>query len=276
MQIHTLEGISVAVLAETFNSAFGDYFVPIRFDAKLLADKIKAENIVLKFSVGVSVNNKLCGFIFIGINNNSKTAYNAGTGIIPEYRGQKVTEKMYSFLLPELTKIGIETHLLEVICHNEKAIHIYQNLGYSITRKLICYKGRISEPDKSDFDITIIDFPEEEQVISFWNHIPAYQNTTHCIKNAPEKYKTFGISCNGTLTAYLTFDLNTFRVKQFGVHNDYRNKGMGHELFYKLQIQIPGSEIVIINVDENDFITNAFLQKIGLVSFISQYEMIKS
>jgi len=212
MQIHSLEKIGLEDLAEAFNKAFENYFVPIQLDAELLADKIKAENILLEHSVGVSINNSLVGFILIGIHLDLKTAYNAGTGIIPEFRGQKLTEKMYAFLLPKLAKIGIKKQQLEVICENEKAISIYQNIGYSITRKLICYKGKISKPKRSGFEINQIDFPNINGLLSFWNSIPAYQNSNFCIKNALEKYKTFGIFCNGNLAGYLTFDNNTFRV----------------------------------------------------------------
>lgn len=276
MQIHTLEKIGLKDLAEAFNKAFENYFVPIQFNAELLTQKIKAENILLEQSAGITINNRLAGFILMGIHPELKTAYNAGTGIIPEFRGQKLTEKMYSFLLPELVKIGIENLQLEVICQNEKAISIYQNIGYSITRKLICYKGKISKPKDSFFEVSTIDFPNENEIRVFWNHIPAYQNSNFCIKNAIEKYKTFGIFCNTNLIGYITFDPKTIRINQFGVHKSYRNKGIAHQLFYKVQLEIPDAETFIINVDQADFETAAFLQKVGLFSFISQYEMVKS
>lgn len=276
MQIHSLDKISLEDLAETFNKAFENYFVPIQLNAELLAQKIKAENIVLEYSAGITINNRLVGFILIGIHPESKTAYNAGTGIISEFRGQTLTEKLYAFLLPELDKIGIKNHQLEVICENEKAISIYKNIGYSITRKVICYKGKISKPKESGLEITEIDFPNENEIRAFWNQIPAYQNSSFCIKNASERYKTFGIFCNRNLAGYITFDSHTIRIKQFGVHKNYRNKAIAHQLFYKVQLEIPDAEIFVINVDENDFETTAFLQKVGLFSFISQYEMVKS
>lgn len=276
MQIHTLEKINLEELSEAFNKAFENYFVPIQFDAEVLAQKIKAENILLEHSAGITINNQLAGFILIGIHPESKTAYNAGTGIIPQFRGQKLTEKMYTFLFPELDKIGIKNHQLEVICENEKAISIYKNSGYFITRKLICYKGKISKPKDSFFEVNTIDFPNENEILAFWNHVPAYQNSNSCIKNASERYKTFGILCNTSLVGYITFDSKTIRIKQFGVQKNYRNKGIAHQLFYKVQLEIPSAEIFVINVDENDFETNAFLQKVGLFSFISQYEMVKS
>lgn len=274
MKIHSLENISLETLAETFNKAFEGYFVPIQLDSKSLAGKIKSENILLEHSVGVTINKQLAGFILIGIDNQLRIAYNAGTGIIPEFRGQKLTEKMYSVLLPQLDKIGIQSNLLEVICENQKALKIYEALGYTISRKLICYKGKISEAGKTDYKIEEINLPNESELKSFWNHNPAYQNSFFCIKNNTEVHSAFGAFNNEQLIGYIIFDKNTLRIKQFGVDNNFRNKGIGHQLFYEVQQQNPEATIVIVNVDENDSATNKFLQKIGMDKFIGQYEMV--
>lgn len=273
MQIHTLQNTSLEVLADTFNKAFEGYFVPIKMDAKSLADKIKSENIFLKNSVGVTINGQLAGFILIGIDKINNMAYNAGTGTIPEFRGQKFTEKMYSYLLPELDKIGIQNHALEVICENKKALHIYEAIGYSVSRKVICYKGKISESKKSHYKIREIQLPNETEIKSFWNHKPTYQNSLFCLKNNLEQHTTFGAFENEKLIGYIVFDKNSLRIKQFGVDSNFRNKGIGQQLFSKVQNQNQEAVIVIINVDENDAITNNFLQKIGLNNFIEQYEM---
>lgn len=273
MQIHTLENISLEVLTETFNKAFEGYFVPIKLDSKLLADKIKSENILLEHSIGVTINEQLAGFILIGINPETNTAYNAGTGVLPEYRGQKLTEKMYSHLLPQLDKIEIKNHVLEVICENQKALKIYETLGYSVLRKVICYKGKICETDNCDFKIETINLPDETELKKFRNHNPAYQNSLFCIKNNAEKHSAFGAFDNEKLIGYIIFDKNTLRIKQGGVDKGFRNKGIGHQLFHQLQKQNPEAVVVIINVDENDFETNNFLQNIGLTPFIKQYEL---
>lgn len=273
MQIHNLQNITIDQIAECFNKAFETYFVPIKLDASQLQDKIKSENILLEYSVGVTINNQLVGFILTGIDKQKSIAYNAGTGVIQEYRGQNLTENMYSHLLPQLEKIGITNHLLEVICENQKALKIYENLGYSILRKVICYKGRASGYKGYRYHIEAIELPNESVLKPFWNHKPTYQNSLSCIKNNPEKHTVFGAFNLEKLTGYIVFDKNTLRIKQFGIDKSFRNKGLGHQLFYEVQMQKPETDIVIINVDENDLETNGFLQNIGFNPFIEQYEM---
>jgi ribosomal protein S18 acetylase RimI-like enzyme len=273
MQIHNLQNTTIEEIAACFNKAFEHYFVPLKLDMQQLCDKIKSENILLEHSIGVTINNELAGFILIGIDVDSKVAYNSGTGIIPEYRGQRLTEKMYASLLPQLKKTGIQHHLLDVICENQKALKIYQNLGYSILRKVICYKGKVSEYNGYRYQIEAIGLPAENELKQFWNHKPTYQNSLFCIKNNPEKHVVFGAFNLENLIGYIIFDKNTLRIKQFGIDKAFRNKGLGHLLFYQVQMQQPETDIVLINIDENDLETNKFLRNIGFNKLIEQYEM---
>ncbi|MGC4041607.1 MAG: GNAT family N-acetyltransferase [Flavobacterium sp.] len=273
MQLHNLENTPIEEITACFNKAFETYFVPINLTEQQLLDKIKLENIQLNHSVGITIDGQLAGFILIGINLQRKIAYNAGTGVISAFRGQKLTEKMYSRLLPDLKKMGIHIHLLEVICENKPALKIYQNLGYFVTRKVICYKGKIIDPVHLGFKIETIPLPSESQVKHLWSHYPAYQNSMQCIKNIPEKHTSFGLFEDQNLIGYIIFDKLTLRIKQFGVDAAFRNEGIGHQLFYQVQKQFPEKEIVLINIDEDDFEANDFLKNIGFKAFIEQYEM---
>ncbi len=274
MQIDNLQNATVSEIADCFNKAFENYFVPLKMDANQLSDKIKSENITPEYSIGIWADTKLVGFILTGIDAKSKVAYNAGTGIIEEYRGKGFTEKMYSALLLTLRENEFNTHLLEVICDNRKALAIYQNLGYTILRKVICYKGSIAKPYGDHYKIEAIDLPNENTLNPFWNQKPTYQNSMFCIKNNPEKHMAFATFDKEKLIGYIVFDKNTLRVKQFAVDRTFRDKGLGHQLFGKVQSQRTEQEVSIINVDENDLETNNFLKAIGLKKVIEQYEMI--
>lgn len=273
MRLHNLQEISIEKITDCFNKAFENYFVPIKLSTEQLSSKLKSENISLEYSVGVTIDKELAGFVLIGIDNEKKIAYNAGTGVIPKYRGQQITEKMYPFVLSKLKEIGIKNHLLEVICENSKAIKIYESLGYFVLRKVNCYKGKVSEASHDNYKIESIELPDEAKVKSFWTHYPTYQNTMHCIKSNPEKHSAFGLFDKEKLIGYIIFDRNSFRIKQFGVDEAFRNEGLGHQLFYHVQQLAPEKEISIINIDEEDFEINDFLQNIGLKYLISQFEM---
>lgn len=277
MTIHTLESTSIQDLVQVFNASFEGYFLPIQFNEETLSDKIKSDNIFLDYSVGVSVNDQLVAFILTGIDskNNQMLSYNAGTGVIPEFRGQHLPQKMYDYLLPLLHKNNIHKHYLEVITENLKAKKIYENIGYQTTKKVACFKGKITEPNYPfDYKIFEFDFVAEPTIESFWNHQPTYQNTLSSINRNKNAHTFLGVFSENGLLGYIIYTNSNSKVKQFGVDKNHRKSSLGHYLFYEVQKANPTQEISLINIDTNDTETITFLQKIGLSTIIEQFEMV--
>lgn len=267
MQIKTLEGISTSEIANAFNEAFSDYLVPISLSADDLQTKMTAENTKPEFSAGAFSNGKLVGFILIGIDN--ETAYNGGTGVIPAFRGQNLTRRMYDFLFPVLAENGITNHLLEVITENEKAIPVYEKIGFEKARILICYKGKVLPKNSSSVAIKPIAF---EDFSRFWDFKPTYQNATEAITRTANHHQTLGAFADEKLIGYITFIENAGRVKQFAVSTEYRKNGIGRQLFLAAQEIIGDKFISVTNVENSDK-SNIFLRKIGLEITVQQHEM---
>lgn len=277
MTVHTLETFSIQDITNVFNQAFDDYIIPIQLTQMNLLDKIKSENIFLDYSIGISVEGKLVAFMLTGIDSKDNTmlSYNAGTGVIPEFRGNHFPQKMYDHLLPLLRKNNITYHKLEVITQNTKAIQIYEKLGYQISKQVSCFKGTASAPNSpSPFIYRRIDVIDESEVQPFWNHQPTYQNTLSSINRNSELHESIGAFFKGNCVGYIIFVTTTGRIKQFGVHPDFRQKGIGKQLFYEVQKNNPNSEVSLINIDNNDSETISFLQKINLNRTVEQFEMI--
>lgn len=277
MRLHDLSGIAVADLAAVFNAAFADYFLPVQFTDQQFADKMHLENIIPEYSAGASVDGRLVAFILMGVGTDGQRSfsYNAGTGVIPEFRGQQLTLKMYGFLLPVLEQANIRRHTLEVLTRNTKAIPVYEAVGYSIARTVSCFRGKVFPPlVKFPLTFTPFDFEEDSLVQPFWNHTPAYQNQLSVIYRNKDAHETWGVFENGVLIAYIIYAKNSLRIKQFGVHPGYRHQSVGHQLFYKVQCTHPEMEVSLINIDNNDTATHQFLKQIGLVVFTEQFEMV--
>ena len=274
--IKSLSGISTLAVAAIFNEAFSDYIVPLKLTEQQMADKIKSENIQLDKSVGVFEEEKLVGFILIGIDtvNGVSLAYNAGTGVIPSYWGNQFTQKIYAYLLPALQQDGIVHHQLEVITTNTKAFAVYEKIGFSIARKLTCFKGTIT--GCQSLSGIIIEQADENCMNSdFWDSEPTWQNSMNAIKRDAANHLFFSATSNNIPVGYLVYTPLSGRVKQFAVDKKYRNRGIGQAMFHYLHQQIDGKDISIINVDDADASTINFLKKIGLATTVFQYEMKK-
>jgi ribosomal protein S18 acetylase RimI-like enzyme len=275
-ELKTLENIENAALVETFNAAFAGYFVKIRLNEESLANKILAENILLEKSVGAFVNGRLVGFILIGIDvlDGKKIAYNAGTGIISDFRGQGLTVRMYDFFFDFLTPESIHLHQLEVISTNSAAIKVYEKTGFTKTREFCCFKGKILSSNQIQFEINAISSIDDSLIETFWNYEPSYQNSLNSINRTLKSTILLGAFRSDELVGYIAFAAESGRVKQFGVAANFRNMGIGHALFALAQEKSSKKELSVINIDKRDGETIRFLHNFGFAPIIEQYEMI--
>lgn len=274
VEIKSLAGLSTEILTAVFNEAFADYLLPFHLSQEQLQTKMISENIQLNNSAAVFDGSSLVGFILSGIDqvDGKPVAYNAGTGVIPAYRGNKFTNKMYDFLLPHLSNTGIKEHVLEVIQANAAAVKVYQQTGFSITSELLCFKGKVATAFEDKVSIRKVARPG---IIpeSTWNFQPAYQNSTTAINRVHQNH-VFGEASIGDLPAgYIVYQPSNGRVKQFGVLKNYRGQNIGKSLFSFVQQQLGDQEISIINMNATDQESISFLQSLGLTCYLKQYEM---
>lgn len=271
----TLHAIPATTLMETFNAAFADYVIPFAMTNEDLQAKITSENISLELSAGMFSGERLVGFILIGTDEteNETVAYNAGTGVIPEFRGQHLTEKMYGSLFPMLAEKGIRHHQLEVITQNEKAVRVYEKIGFRKHRTVNCFKGNIIAPAR-DTGVAImpIGYPIPESG-PFRDFSPTFQNSGNTILRAKGQHRFLGAFLNEKLVGFVVFSEANARIKQFGVTKDFRRKRIGHQLFYEVQKIVGNRAISLINVDGSYSAGIDFLQNIGLAMTVRQFEM---
>lgn len=275
MELRTLAGISSQEISECFNEAFSDYAVPLHLSPQQLQNKMINDGVDLSLSAGAFENGRLTGFILNGIGNlqNIKSAYNAGTGVIPEQRGQRLTRQLYEFIIPKLEDREIRQCVLEVITTNKPAIFTYQKVGFDIVRELNCFKGTPKTGKRiTSTSIGEILSPNWEKFTSFWEWSPTWQNSKEAIERSWEKLRSITIEKDGSTVGYLIYDPSSGKVNQFAVKKEFRNQGFGTLLFSELTQRLQ-KEISIINIDYSDLHTLSFLKSIGLKPYINQYEM---
>lgn len=276
MQIRRLTKQDTPTLLKTFNDAFADYVVPFKLNAEQLDFKITQENIELEWSIGVFEEEKLVAFIMHGVReiNGKKTFYNAGTGIIPQHRGQGLIGKMYDYILPYLKEYKADKILLEVIENNLPAIRSYEKNGFVVNRKLLCFGGEIKT--KTTINTAVI--KELENISwdifqSFWDVLPSWQNDKPSMEiTEPE---TLGAFVKDELVGYILFNNKGKKIHQVAVAPNFRRKSIGSQLIEEVGKIFLKEEVRINNIDERAQNLNLFFKKQGLVNRINQYEMIK-
>lgn len=129
-----------------FLSALENYFVKFPRDVEYWKSRLVTACVDWELFLGMFDGENPVGFIINGIDphNEKFTAYNTGTGILPEYRGKSIVDQLYLHSIPLLKNHGIEKSLLELICENERTIKVYKRIGFRITRTLKNFQRKSS------------------------------------------------------------------------------------------------------------------------------------
>jgi ribosomal protein S18 acetylase RimI-like enzyme len=274
MEFRTLHGIADTELLRVFNESFANYFVPVAMTLEQLQQKIQSDPVDLDLSVGAFDGDRLVGLIlhaFARIDGKN-IAYNGATGVVPAYRNQGITRRMYEFILPALRARNISSVELEVITKNLPAIKIYEQAGFVAERKLPCYKGNISALDTSAAVIRELPDYDRPLLRSFWDFSPTWQNSMLVLDALKHSNKLFGAFLNEQTVGYLVYNPLSKRVQQFAVDPAFRRQYIGSALFAHVRT-LQQEPLVIINVDGSSGAANAFLKKMGMEVYVEQVGM---
>lgn len=273
MQFRTLEHTSSEEILNIINLSFADYIMPMQLTPEKLASKITSEQIDQHISVGAFEGDMLVGFMLHGSKSSpkGKVAYNAITGVLPKYRGNKLAVKMYDFLLPILKEKQYDAILLEAITSNIPALKSYIETGFTITRILECYRGKNKQLEAKDEHIEIIKDWQHDTFNWIWDWEPTWQNDAQSIINAKNDITCFVYKVEDKPVGYLMFNNLTKRVHQFAVAREHRDKRIATQLFNALTLH-DDSEIEIINL-QSEVSGAKFLNRNGFKLFVKQYEM---
>jgi len=279
MEFKTLANITIDELLSVFNHSFSDYVVPFHLTKEVLVSKIAAEKLDMNLSAGAFEDGKLVGFILQSekVENGEKIIYNGGTGVVPESRGKGLVRKMYDFIIPVLKERNANTLLLEVIEGNQPAIRAYENLDFSIVRRLLCFNGSIKQ-GKENAEVSIKDLKDFqwEKLRSFWDIEPSWQGSVFVLEPMPENYITLGAYIEEKLVGYIVYGPASRKIYQFAVDKSFRNQGVGTMLFNAISKKNGGQTIALNNVDDSSENTSKFLsERAGLNNWLSQFEMKK-
>lgn len=139
MEIKRLSQCTLEEATTAWNRGFEGYYfdatsTPDRFAARLGMEGLSTQLSVVAFLEGEPVGLVLSGVRTI---DGQKVAWNGGTGVATAHRKQGVGRKMMEAVLQIYREEGIDIATLEAVSQNEKAIALYQQMGYQIVDRLL-------------------------------------------------------------------------------------------------------------------------------------------
>jgi ribosomal protein S18 acetylase RimI-like enzyme len=277
--IRLLQPEDFSQMYRTFVDAFSSYPVKMDLTKEMFRDRIEVKvNISYKHSVGVFHGEKLIGFLFNSISEYEgiQTAYNGGTGVLKEYWGMGLTKKMYGFIAPILKNEDVYRCILEVITTNNSAIKAYQKSGFVKKKSFHCFK--LKKLINTKAKVSNLKIKESNAVsLNDYEHIgshhPSMMDSTNMLIHNLKNETCIEAKIDKELVGFLIFQYKTGRISQFGIKKEFRRKGIGRSLLVRAHDLSQNKRITVLNVMESDKGTIDFLNSIGFVNEIDQYEM---
>ncbi|MEZ5003402.1 MAG: GNAT family N-acetyltransferase [Chitinophagales bacterium] len=270
MVVKSLEQTNIEQIIDCFLLSFENYFVRMPTDKSFYKQRWHAAQVNFELSFGMFDGDQLVGFILLIVDyrNGRKTAFNTGTGVIPEYRGQNIVATIYQKALGELKNNGITFSSLEVITKNIYAIRSYESIGYKICRYYKCFSGEIQLKKPTSVTITAVDLKDVD-----WSNLPQQQYYSWDNQQASiqrnEKFQFYEVSANQTVVGYFILLSNSGYLAQLEVYfEDPMNWNHMFSGISKLS-----KKIMINNVDDRRIEKCQALLSVGLDNTIDQYEM---
>lgn len=264
-------------LFECFLDAFSDYQIDMRTSMEQFQQRLVRDGVRLAISAGAFDGSRMVGFYMNGLGewHGKRTAWDAGTGVIPAYRRQGIAEELFAFMAPRLKENVVEQYMLEVLTGNERAVALYRKLGFVETRRLAVF--RRSDPVKLPGDLSIrhIEKCEWELFKSFWDGYSSWQNSIDAVERVANERVVVCAYVDEKCVGYGVAFKPWASLMQLAVAPAYRRKGFGSRMLAALQNEVSES-LKMNNVDEELKGTMAFFEANGFKVVLEQFEMVKT
>lgn len=262
-------------LYEAFVKAFGEYYVNFNPSTSQFRERIfRKLNIDPEVSGMVWEEDRVIGFILHTINeyNGRQTAYNGGTGVVPERRNMKLMSTLYEKLIPEIREQMVKSILLEVVTKNEGAINLYRSLGFQFTRTFQCFKSYETYRPSHRYRIETSPAIKEDYQ-QFWDYQPSFLDNSNQLSYNLQLEFVLEAYSSDQLLGYIIFQPKMGRISQMAVSKEHRGQGVGHELLAYAQSKSIIKTLTIMNVPEDEEDTINSLKRLGFHNEVDQYEM---
>lgn len=277
-----LRSVDVTQAHATFVEAFADYAMgsPQGIAEDYLLLRMKKNAVDYEVSVAAYDGPRMVGFTLIGLDawGGCLSAYDAGTGIIPAFRGQGLARRMFEHSLPALRERGVERFVLEVLQQNEPAIKAYRKTGFATSRELKSYvvaRDSLGSAQPAPWTLRPIDVEAFERVAAEADWVPSFENRVSAARAIPDGLTLVGAFDGPTCVGAYAYSRPLRWFLSLVVARSHRRRGVGQALVAHAAANAPEgvTRIAALNVDGSDVGMQQFFARLGFSPYVDQFEM---
>lgn len=281
MEIKSLNNVNFNTLYKAFSRAFATY--DMQLNEEQLKAMLKRRGFNPELSFAAFDGNEIVAFTFNGTGNFNglPTAYDTGTGTLKEYRGQGLATKIFEHSIPFLRQANIRQYLLEVLQHNTKAVSVYRNIGFQVSRELSYFVQKnenVSNSPKQPnhrYSVKEVAIEALSSVSAFWDFYPSWQNSFESINRAKESFSCLAAYTESMLVGYGVFEPVSGDIAQLAVDKEYRRQGIGSTLLNEMMKLNRNDAVKVVNTAAECLSVTDFLKAKNIAVTGKQFEMLK-
>ncbi|MCD8173339.1 MAG: GNAT family N-acetyltransferase [Alistipes sp.] len=282
MEIRSLAGTGHEKIYAAFSRAFADY--EMQLDSGQLAAMLRRRGFDPELSFAAFDGEAIVAFTLNGTGSfgGLPTAYDTGTGTVGEYRGRGLATAIFEYSIPYLRGMGIRQYLLEVLQHNAKAVSVYRNLGFEVTREFNYFRQEngavmnLSQEKGREFTLRPIDPADPGEVAGFRDFRPSWQNSAEAVRRAADDFVGLGAFRGDVLAGYCIFEPATGDITQLAVDRRYRRQGAGSLMLAEIMRLNRCDGIKVINTETTCLSITGFLESVNILPSGRQFEMVRT
>ncbi|MCP3978524.1 MAG: GNAT family N-acetyltransferase [bacterium] len=285
LRLDFLTDTPLADISDAFRAAFADYYLPVgRLAEQRLGARLTKNAYAADCSVGAFDGDRLVAISLTGIDDwqGERSAFDAATGILPDYRGQGLARRMFEFALPRLRERGIVRFLLEVLTVNEPAIKAYRRVGFDVTRRFDCFELPAAALERQrtgrrDGGVRIEKI-DRGRILELAEHLdwqPSWENSPAGVLRIPVTVQAYGAFAGDELVGTAVYYPLQNWILNLVVARHHRRRGVGSSLLRHLLARVPevSDAVKLVNVPDTDSGMRDLLLGLGFESNVAQFEM---
>lgn len=265
-EVKTLENIPAQTVFEVFTRSFAHYFVPMSPEPEVHLERWAWAGVDFSLSWGAFKNGELVAFALLAASD--LELFNLATGVVPEHRGQKLTEKIFATIKPWAKEAGFRKISLEVIQANERGLKAYHSCGFARRRSLISLKGIVRIASAAhELSYRAKNYELSEEHFRLCAYPPSFEQDFPVLEKKKQLLEVHELRLNQELQAFAIFNPAQMNMVMLETKSEVLIPLLLQEM------KLNGEEVGIINIDERNQTLIKGLKDRGLSAYIAQFEM---
>jgi len=289
IDIKPLSSCSFETALDVWNTGFSGYLINITlsFDGFLM--RLTADGISPQHSFIAFIDEQPVGFLMNAFREERgrKLAWNGGTGVIPEFRGQGVGSRLLNAAIDLYQAQGVDLALLEALSSNESAISLYKKFGYEAVEQLTFLRSDSTPanfPASADYSVEDVELNAVGK-LEFYRELPQWQTQWQSLLRIRADACIVRDS-NQTPVGYGLFDkrfdpsgeLVSIALYQCeAAPGDERAEDIVAHVLNRVFLTVPGKyRRLTHNLRKSNSVVVQLLMNAGFNTFVEQVQMIKN